>query len=272
MDKKNRQKIFSKREVVKYSADRAYFGKFKAKNLSDAYAQFRHSRDWEKPITSANVVIGKIDGTVICRALWYEMSYNPARFGRVSPFIHNGREDIYHFCRNGAPANFPGAEIIERIQQKLANFLWFNGCVRLNKGEWYDVIDAKDGIITIRSVDEHSDNNYKVLAKLREIIRIVTNQNLEDFKRKDYRNQMLTVINKRHPNGVRDVVAPVAKKVSDFPRMMTPEEIEEERMDRAEESARITAENRKYVPLQQYEQARADLQNFADMRARKKTK
>ena len=116
MDKKAKQKIFAKREIVKYSAQRAYIGKLTGAGLAGAYGQFKHTQDWDKPITSANVVVGHIDGGVICRALWYEMSYNPARFGKVSPFTYKGREDIYHFCRVGVPENFPGYEIIEKIQ------------------------------------------------------------------------------------------------------------------------------------------------------------
>ena len=271
MDKKTKNAIFSKREVVKYNADRAYFGKLKASNLSNAYGRFKHSQDWDKPITSANVVIGKIDGTVICRALWYEMSYNPARFGKVSPFVYKDREDIYHFCRCGVPETFPGFEIIEKIRHKMINFMVLNG---KSKGQWYDVINAKEGIVTISLVDGHSDDNYKILSLLREMIRIVTNQNLEDFKRKQYRTQMLTVIDKRHPNGVRDMksVASPVVKLPEYPVEMTAEEREEDRLDKAEESARITAENRRYVPRQQYDQARADLKSFATIRANRKIK
>lgn len=271
MDKKTRNAIFSKREVVKYNASRAYFGKLTASGLANAYGLFKHSQDWDKPITSATVPVGKIDGGVVCRALWYEMSYNPARFGKVSPFVYKGREDVYHFCRCGVPETFQGAEIIEKIRHKMIDFMVLNG---KSKGQWYDVVNAKDGLVTISFVDGHSDDNYKVLSLLREMIRIITNQNLEDFKRKQYRNQMLTVINKRHPNGIRNeksVVCPVIKS-PDYPVKMTPEEIEEDRLDKAEESARITAENRKYVPRQQYNQARADLTSFANIRANRKVK
>jgi len=271
MDKKAKQKIVSKRDVVKYSANRAYFGKLTGAGLADAYGQFKHSQDWEKPITKANVVVGKIDGGVICRALWNEMSYNPARFGKVSPFVHNGVENIYHFCRNGVSEDFPGFEIIEKIRHKMIDFMMLNG---RNVGHWYDVIDTRNGMVTIQLINGHSDDNYKVLSSLREMIRFVTNRNLEDFKRKAYRTQMLTVIDKRHPNGVRgnNSVANINNNVPNYPIPMTPEEIEEDRLDKAEENARITAENRKYVPLQQYNQARADLKELTTMRVKKNGK
>ena len=268
MDKKTREKILAKRELIKYSANRAYFGKLTGAGLSDAYAQFKHSQDWPKPITSANVVAGKIDGTVICRALWHEMSYNPLRFGKVSPFLHNGREDIYHFCRAGVSETFPAFHIVEKLRHKMIGFMMLNG---RSRGQWYDKIDTHDGRVTIKLVDGHSDDMYKLLSMLREMIRIITSQNLEDFKRKNYCTQMLTVISKRHPNGSRDDVAAVVKKLEQpVMRDSTPEELAEDRMDKAEESAQITASNRKYVPFNQYKQARSDLAGFANIRNKQK--
>ena len=266
MDKKTKQKIFSKRELIKYSPQRAYFGKLTGAALATAFGQFKQSQDWEKPITSARVNVGKISGGVICHALWNEMSYNPARFGKVSPFMYNGKEDIYHFCRNGVPESFPGFEIIEKLRHKMIDFMVLNG---RNKGCWYDNIDTESGYVVIRLINGHSDDNYKALSLLREMIRIVVTQNLEDFKHKAYRVQMLNVIDKRHPNGVRDEKAVVIPTV--FPREMTPEEKEEDRLDRAEEQAQITAENRKYVSSAQYRQARSDLKEIADIK-RQKTK
>ena len=262
MDKKTKQKIFSKREVVKYSATRAYFGKLTGANLASAYGQFKHSQDWDKPITSAKVLVGQIDGGVICRALWHEMSYNPARFGKVSPFLHNGVENIYHFCRNGVPEGFPGFEIIEKIRHKMIDFMMLNG---RKKGMWYDVIDTQNGMVTINLIDGHSDDNYKVLTTLREMIRFITNQNLQDFNRKSYRVQMLNVIAKRHPNGMRDN-KPIEynQKINYTPVSMMQPETDEDRMDKAAEAAQITADNCKYVPADQYEQAKSDLARFYD--------
>lgn len=261
MDKKTKQKIIAKREIVKYSAQRAYIGKLTGAGLSGAYGMFKHTQDWDKPITAANVVIGYIDGAVICRALWNEMSYNPARFGRVSPFIYKGREDIYHFCRVGVPEDFPGYEIVEKIRHKMIGFMDLNG---KSRGQWTDVIDAKSGVVRIHLVDGHSDDMYKALSLLREMVRLITNQNLEDFKHKQYRIQMLTVIDKRHPNGVRanDAVAVVQKPETSVMRESTPEELAEDRMDNAIENAQITAANRKYVSAAQYSQARKDLDDY----------
>lgn len=262
MDKKSRQKIFSKREVIKYSANRAYFGKLTGIGLADAYAQFKHSQDWDKPITKAKVKVGKIDGVVICHALWNEMSYNPLRFGKESPFMYKGREDIYHFCREGVPADFPGFKVIEKIHHKMIDFMMLNG---RKLGKWYDIIDTENGSVTIKFVDGHSDDNYKVLSMLREMIRFVTNQNTEDFKHKAYRDQMLTVINKRHPNGIRDnkPVVQLQKLIED-----TDSYSEEDRLDKAEESAQITLDNQKYVPEAQFEQAENDIATIRNMKTK----
>ena len=53
---------------------------------------------------------------------------------------------------------------------------------------------------------------------------------------------------------------------------MTREEIEEERLDRDIENAQITEETGKYRPVDQYEQAKADLARFAALRTQQNTK
>ena len=270
MDKKTKEKIFSKREAVKYSASRAYFGKLTGANLSSAFAQFKHTQDWDRPITSANVTIGKIDGDVICHALWHEMSYNPARFGKVSPFRLERHDAIYRFCDTPVSQDVPAFEIIEKIRHKLIGFMTING---RNSGKWIDVIPTTNDKVTIHLVDGHSDDNYKSLALLQEMIRIIAHQNLQDFNKKNYRNQMLNIIAKRHPNGVRgDAVGVIQQKAVQTPmRPSTPEEIAEDRIDNAIDNAQITLDNRKYVSSRQYRQARADITGYmaeADSNAR----
>ena len=264
MDKKTKQKIFSIRDLLKYSAQRAYFGKLTGAGLADAYGLFKHSQDWDKPITSAKVSVGKIDGSVICGALWNEMSYNPVRFGKVSPFMYKGKEDIYHFCRCSVPETFPGFQVIEKIRHKMIDFLMLNGRA---KGEWHDVINTQNGTVTINFIDGHSDDNYKALTKLREMIRIVVSQNLEDFKHKAYRMQMLTVINKKHPNGIRDNTATVSEHIQKphfLPLSEMEEDTPEDILDREIERDQITASNRKYVPKEQYKQACENLKAFKE--------
>ncbi len=260
MDKTSKREIISGRDALKYNVNRAYFGKLTGAALVDAYAVFKHSQKWDNPIRSANVLVGNIDGGVICRALWYEMSYNPMRFGNVSPFKYDGDENIFRFCRGVGSQTFSAPEILEKIRCKLIGFMMLNS---KNGGQWYDKIDAQDEKIAIKFVDGHSDDNYKKLSLLRESIKIITAQNMADFKISSYRVQMLNVIATRHPNGNRD-----AERAQSYtPKTvnwwdMGPEELEEERVDKALESAQITMDNRKYVPYRQYSQARADIKSI----------
>ena len=265
MDKKTRQKIFAKRELIKYSANRAYFGKLTGTGLADAYGLFKHTQEWDEPITSATDEVGKIENEVICRALWHEMSYNPARFGKVSPFLHNGKESVYRFCDKPVSQDIPGFNVLEKLRSRIIQFMDLN---KLPNGAWNADIKDTDGKICISYIDGHSDNNYKKLSLLQQMIRLVISQNLEDFNRKQYRMQMLNVIAKRHPNGVRDGVKADKKVVLPTePVVMSAEEIAEDRMDRELESAQITLENKKYVSQAQFEQAQDDIKTIRNMKA-----
>ena len=149
----------------------------------------------------------------------------------------------------------------------MIDFMTLNGRA---KGQWYDKIDTKDGIVTINFVDGHSDDNYKVLTGLREMIRLVTSQNLKDLRRKKYNTEMLKVIKTRHPNGVRGANSVVQNVIGTYnvPQYMTPEEIIEDRLDKAEENAQITLDNQKYVSNEQYEQAVTDVQDMINMKTK----
>lgn len=245
------------RNVVKYDAKRAYFGKLTAEHLDSAYGLFKHTQNWDKPVKVVSVTVGKIDGGIICRALWHEMSYNPKRFGFVSPFLCNGKESMYRFCDKRVPETTPGFVIVDELRHKMIDFMTLNS--RPN-GSWNDVISTDNGIVRMRLIDGHSDNNYKILTKLREMIRLVTTQNSQDFKRAKYRTEMLKVINERHPDGMRGRGQMIQQsKPSNIPESMTTEEMEEDRLDRALESAQITLDCQQYVPLEQYEQAQQEI-------------
>ena len=82
--------------ILKYNINRPYFGKFTASGLAGAYAKLKTTAQWDTPVKFSSVPVGHIDGNIICNALWYEMSYNPARFGTVSPFLHNGKNNIFY--------------------------------------------------------------------------------------------------------------------------------------------------------------------------------
>ena len=257
--------------ILKFNTARKYFGEFTGNDLNMAYKIFKHTQDWNKPMVNAQVRVGYIDGPMICRVLWNEMSYNPVRFGTTSPFLYNGQEKIFRFWQKNLTPDMPGYEALVKVQQHLNDFLMFN---RLPNGQYYDVVNPKYGILITQFVDGHSDNNYKKMAALREALKVITEQNEKDFEDEKYRNEMFRVISERHPNGIRSntfVINTIPKDVP-TPRPLTPEEAAEDRLDKAEENARITADTYKYRPSKDYKQALSDLKTFRDMRNNQKEK
>lgn len=257
----------SLREVLKYDPNRAYFDKFIPGCLSTAYGTFKRSQKWDHPIKYTYVTVGNINGRVICRALWNEMSYNPVRFGNVSPFLYKDSENIYNFCRNDVYKNYPGGEIIKQVQYKLINFMTLNCDAR---GGWRDVIHTDNGRVKIDFSGGMSDNKYKMLAKLRDAIKIIAKQNVEDLKDPVYRSEIMKVVDARHPNGIRSNMKSV--QVTDFDDERDSIVFDEDRLDDAEDNARITKENRKYYSFKQYRQACTDLTGVINMRMSENTK
>ena len=251
------------RSILRYNANRAYMGDLTGAELNGAFELFVRSRDWEKPIISTTIHTGYIDGTIICRAVWHEMSYNPKRFGTVSPFLHNGRENIYHFCQDSyeIPLDTPGYPIVVEIRKRMRNFLFYN---KLENGSWYDVVDSSKGNMVVRFVSGASDNKYKMLATLRDMIHLVASQNSKDVNIAAYRNEMKPIIDARHPNGVRAKKEPFCADAILASEKQTRElqQAHQERMDDAEDNAQITAENRNYVSPDQYDQAVQDLEQI----------
>lgn len=180
--------------ILKYNTGKAYFGDFTARSLSNSVGRIKTSWQWDKPIEFININIGHIDGDVICNALWREMSYNPVRFGTVSPFRFKGKNSLYHFCNSSnnhalTPENM---EIFSKIRYHLTCFMTLNAHPN---GAWNDTIIGQ--ILTIRLENGHSNCEYKMLAHLRDCIKIITTQNINDFKdkTKQYRAGIISRIN-----------------------------------------------------------------------------
>lgn len=193
MDKKL-EKI--SRNILKYNTRRAYFSKFTAAELDYAHGLLRRTQNLDRPVKSAPIRVGHIDGYVICRALWYEMSYNPVRFGTVAPFPINRGDVIFRFCDHPVPENTPGYDIVKDIWSDLITYM---RAMPDATGGWNPEIETTDGWIQLENFSVY----YKKLTLLRKIIHKIASQNVEDFKHKEYRAEMLNVIKKRHPNGTR---------------------------------------------------------------------
>ena len=182
-------------DVIIYDAQRMYFDHFVPANLDAAYSQFERTKNQSNPTTRARVVVGHIDGTTICRALWTEMSYNPLRFGVTSPFTPNGVESVSDFCKTSIPKDAPAFKTLKKVQYYMTEFM------RLNYNS--DQIRTHDGTVWVSRINGHSDENYQTLSLLRKMIHAIATQNLEDLNRKKYRIEMEKVIKARHPNGIR---------------------------------------------------------------------
>lgn len=268
--------------ILEYNTMRPYFGKLTADNLATAYARLKTSEKLDVPLKKADVPVGLIDGNVICNALWYEMSYNLVRFGTVSPFMYNGKNNIFHFCNHGAPTWSPvaGREVLERVRYELIRYMQLNA---MPNGQWCDVVQAdKRGNVAIAMENGHSDNMYKILAHLRNSIKFVTRQNMTDFSKYygSHRPAIMAVIAVRHPHGLRsDATEPLdaavpyngdlfskspvvpVKKTSHAPEQSNDisDLIAQERIDDQLDSLQITIDNRDNVSTDLYNQAVQDL-------------
>ena len=264
----DKREINVMRSILRYDVNRAYMGDLTGAELNGAFELFMCSRDWDEPIISTTIQTGYIDGTIICRAVWNEMSYNPKRFGTVSPFLYKDKENIYHFCQNGneVPLDTPGYDIVVAIRQKMRDFLFNN---KLENNSWYDIIDSSKGNMVVRCINGSSDRKYKTLAALRDMIHIVASQNLKDLNRAAYRKEMKPIIDARHPNGVRPKKMPfyADARLAEEKRKREEEQARQERLDDAEDSAMITADSRirSSMSLEQYNQAQNDLERIKMM-------
>jgi len=257
------------KNILKYNTMRPYIGQMTAANLHGAYSDVKRSRDWDTPYPYVNVKIGTINGNVICDALWYEMSYNPVRFGAASPFVFGGRNNIYRFCRTHVDNNLPAFDVIAEIRHNLIGFMTLNAN---EAGGWNDVIYAPGGVIPVGiNDDDYADDAYKMLAHLRGCIKAIARQNITDFskKRGPYRNAIIDVATRRHPHGTRGIgprpkvmAAPVVKSST----CMDMEYDKDDYLDKMQESLEITLANANYVSAHVYEQAKQDYDLLLTMR------
>lgn len=250
------------KNILKYNVSRPYFGTFTASNLSTAYANIRVSSDWDNPITSVPVRVGTINGDVICDALWNEMSYNPVRFGDMSPFLHNGKNNIYHFCSNfnsvpTTPENYP---ILATIRGCLIEYMTLNAAPN---GAWNDELKTTaDGFVTIEAPYGFANNVYKKLACLRDSLAVIARQNVADFskKRGPYRSAIIAMVALRHPDAFRSMapVAPIPTAHQMLADAAQDEEIYDDKYFDMLDNAAITMDNRAYVSDDLFAQAKSD--------------
>lgn len=187
------------KQILEYNIDRIYFGQLNTKSLYNALDRVKNNAN--ENFTYIN--IGRITNKTICTILWREMSYNPMRFGDESPFKHNGKNNLFHFCKTpGKYKSIDTEKIMNDIRWHIKEFLKLNSV----NNSWTNSISAPDGLVRI-GVDEfgNPDKTYSMLMHLCTCIQIIARQNIADFKNKKnvWRNCIIANAAKRHPTGFR---------------------------------------------------------------------
>ena len=190
------------KEILKYNTLYQYFGEWTPRQLHDAYEIIRRCQG----VSSFTIDTGKISVDDICNTLWNEMSYNPLRFGKRSPFVFHGVNSIESFCNYYDPGikDIETVTLLATLRKKLKRFL-----ALMDK---YDPEFVKTGVsknarMTVKMQEYSLDANteYQILACLVACIHAICIQNVKDYENKPsaYRAIMAQVCSERHPNHER---------------------------------------------------------------------
>jgi len=240
------------KSVLQYDASYPYFGELKFSELYNAQRTMRRNEYYNaNGSRDARVWVGKINGDVICGALWRQMGYNPGRF-TTNPFLYNGRNNIFRFVAGGAAlfSDKVAADVIASVRGKLREYLFANAG---QNGQWRDEIATIDnGFVYTVLNDGRTGTMYKKLCMLRDAVKLITLQNCADFDSKDepYRAKIIQAVQQRHPE--RFGIVPAA----DAP---TADDIAEDKIYEKMEHVQITLDNRNNVSPDLYEQACAEM-------------
>lgn len=249
--------------ILEYNTNRQYFGLACPGDVNAGYRIMRKSQVLSNPVFSHKIKIGNINGNVICDALWYEMSYNPGRFGCVSPFVRNGRNQIYRFCSHPVfvTESQESANILMSIRHHLIEYMKINGATQgLKHNQWYDVIETDaDGCVYMRFIDGHSGPVLKMLGHLRDCIKLIAKQNVADIHDSRFCPDIMRVVSERHPDGNRPICVNTQPDYQTDTNEQYMQELAESRYDDMQDNLQITLDNRGAVSRQQYNQARYDL-------------
>lgn len=235
--------------VLKYDVSRPYFGDFKFSDLYDAQALMRRNEYYDlNGSRNMRVYVGKINGDVICDALWRLMQYNPVRFS-ANPFLYNGKNNIYKFVTDTAlPADSVTANVISGVRGNLREYLFANAGPN---GRWRDEIETTDGFVYTVLNEGRTEPMYKKLCLLRNAIKIITKQNCADYNAKSgpYRDEIRRVTQQLHPGIYCDATS----------ALETDDIAIEDKIYEQMDALQITLDNQSNVSPEQYEQARCDM-------------
>ena len=188
------------KQIIQYNAKRMYFGEWKPSRIDDAF------RDTSGGTRPEEIFVGNLTEDIICDVLWYEMSYNPLRFGGSSPFKKDGKNSILHFLdtyRKLAPREPDGL-----LAHGVITLVWqINDFVKnLKKANLYEVFTKTGKLPQVLSI-LGADENYYVLSTLRKAIHTIAKQNWLDLKDPAHREQIEKIAAQRHPTGNRSDIS-----------------------------------------------------------------
>lgn len=263
------------KSVLKYDASYPYFGELRFSELYSAQRYMRRSEYYNEIGSRDTIVyIGKIDGNIICGALWRLMGYNPGRFA-LNPFEYNGVNNIYKFVRDNVPYSIDTdtESIIRELRIKLRDYLRANATPN---GQWHDKIQTRsDGTVYTVLNDGHTGPVYKMLCLLRDAVKLITQRNCTDFelKSKPYRDKIIAAVKFRHPEKFANNIGTFQPSHTVTPTPIYPrcpihaptsDELAEERIYDKMEQLQITLDNGDSVSPELYEQACAEMNELRE--------
>lgn len=204
------------KKIIKYDISRKYFGDWAPRSLYNCYSTLYRNPEMD----SIELRIGDLSVDDICNALWTEMSYNPVRFGTISPFKFDGRNSLQDFCNMEIDKDLKSAKTLSKVQYHLKEFYRivcdldenFAQTNQLNINYEDDAQVSVNGQIVKIKLDytqtlrkPRPNSEYKMLAGLVRTMRAITSQNLADLNRKTYFEPMFDVILTRHQNLIRGI-------------------------------------------------------------------
>lgn len=182
------------KNIIKYNTSRKYFGNWSPYELNSTY----------RSIQPVMLRIGTLSVDVICDAIWKEMSCNPKRFGTKSPFKFNGQNSLYFFITTEIDSESKAFSVLQKIQIYLSKFLTlvmkYDESFALNRC-------FNKTFVVIKNIPQQTPKSkpvpcdmYKMLSYLRNCIHIVASQNIEDIKKRQYRDCIIDAVSKIYPD------------------------------------------------------------------------
>lgn len=205
--------------IIKYNPARMYFGNWSENVLNSTHDEAVKTKKPQK------LYVGDLTNDIICNALWYEMSYNPERFSKTSPFIVKNQNNLVYF--DTTYKTKMSHKTKDFLPDEIVNLTWninvflgnlktvnlYNTFVTTGKlPNFFTIAAAKtitNGILCL-------DTDHRILHSLNEAIHAIAEQNYLDLNDPMYRDKIIQTVQQRHPTGKR----------SDISYMMVDAEVE----------------------------------------------